>query len=99
MYTDTAHVDPPSILQSAFSGEAPPLSAHKALRRDEFWREIPGYSNVSEADFRSHLFQQKHAVTNVRQLRDTLGQLVEDSFFEDLAAGMQHAPMALRISP
>ncbi|MDB6171717.1 MAG: L-lysine 2,3-aminomutase [Chthoniobacteraceae bacterium] len=99
MYTDTAHVDPPSILQSAFSGEAPPLLAHKALRRDEFWREIPGYSNVSEADFRSHLFQQKHAVTNVRQLRDTLGQLVEDSFFEDLSAGMHHAPMALRISP
>jgi lysine 2,3-aminomutase len=69
------------------------------LRQDEFWREIPGYAGVSAAEFRSHLFQQKHAVTNVRQLRDTLQGLVADSFYRDLAAGMSHAPMALRISP
>ncbi len=100
MYTDTAHVDPPAPFHPFLNGEpAARFSDHRDLRRDEFWRGIPGYAQVSEAEFRSHLFQQKHAVTNVRQLRDTLGQLVADSFFEDLAAGMQHAPMALRISP
>jgi lysine 2,3-aminomutase len=99
MYTDTAHVDPPALLPA--SGREPRLSDadHRDLRSDEFWRALPGYAHVTAAEFRSHLFQQKHAVTNVRQLRDVLGTTVADSFYEDLAAGMAHAPMALRISP
>lgn len=107
MFTDTAHVDPP-ILETVANEEppsstagSPPLSTldHRDLRRDEFWRGIPGYAQVSAAEFRTHTFQQKHAVTNVRQLRDTLGDQVADSFFQDLADGIAHAPMALRISP
>jgi lysine 2,3-aminomutase len=99
MFTDTAHVDPPTALPSRSESGIQPLPNHRDLRQDEFWREIPGYAGVSAAEFRSHLFQQKHAVTNVRQLRDTLQGLVADSFYQDLAAGMSHAPMALRISP
>jgi lysine 2,3-aminomutase len=38
-------------------------------------------------------------VTNVRQLRETLRDLVSDSFYEDVVEGLKHAPMALRISP
>ena len=94
MFTDTAHVDPPSATTIAPTG-----AGHRALRDDEFWRALPGYAHVSTADFRSHLFQQKNAVTNPRQLRATLGALVPESFYEDLAAGIANAPMALRISP
>jgi lysine 2,3-aminomutase len=99
MFTDTAHVDPPAAARILPEPQGRQLPSHRDLRHDEFWREIPGYAGVSEAEFRSHLFQQKQAVTNVRQLRDTLQGLVADSFYEDLAAGMSHAPMALRISP
>ncbi len=99
MFTDTAHVDPPAAARIMPEPQSPHLPNHRDLRHDEFWREIPGYAGVSAAEFRSHLFQQKQAVTNVRQLRDTLQGLVADSFYEDLAAGMNHAPMALRISP
>jgi len=95
MFTDTAHVDPPAIVPAATA----PAGEHRDLRRDEFWRELPGFSEVPEADFRSHLFQQRHTVTNPRQLRDTVGHLVPESFYEDLAAGIKAAPMALRISP
>ena len=96
MLLDTQHVDPPAKSSSV----RPPSSlAHPALRRDEFWRGIPAYAAVTAADFESHLFQQRHAVTNVRQLRDTLGNLVPESFYADLDAGIAHAPMALRISP
>lgn len=38
-------------------------------------------------------------MTNVRQLREAVGDLAPESFFEDLAAGIEAAPMALRISP
>ena len=98
MLLDTQHVDPPT---SAIASPARPMPVrtHTDLREDEFWRGIPGYAQVSAAEFESHSFQQKHAVTNVRQLQETLGALVPKSFYEDLAAGIRHAPMALRISP
>jgi lysine 2,3-aminomutase len=99
MYTDTAHVDPPSTVPLV----APPPHIggddHRHLREDDFWRTLPGYAQITRDEFRNHLFQQRHAVTNVRQLRDVLGTTVADSFFEDLAAGVAHTPMALRISP
>ena len=104
MFTDTAHVDPPTLAKSTVDtseASAPASRAvdHRLLRRDEFWRSIPGYAKVSETEFRTHQFQQKHTVTNERQLRETLDGLVPSSFYEDLAAGIKNAPMALRISP
>jgi lysine 2,3-aminomutase len=96
MFIDTAHVDPPvAPLAESVSHEAD----HRALRRDEFWRGIPAYQGVSEEEFRTHTFQNRHTVTNGRQLRETLGALVPESFYEDLEAGVANAPMALRISP
>lgn len=69
------------------------------MRCDEFWRGIPGYNKTTPGEFGSHQWQQKHTVSNVRQLKETLGNLVPDSFYEDVQAGLDHAPMALRISP
>lgn len=98
MFIDTAHVDPPA---AAISSD-PPVSGqtdHRSLRRDEFWRGLPAYQKVSEEEFRTHTFQNRHTVTNARQLRDTVGTLVPESFYTDLEAGVANAPMALRISP
>jgi lysine 2,3-aminomutase len=98
MFTDTAHVDPPTPDQAT-----EPLSRvlpdHRALRRDEFWRGIPAYAQVSEDEFRTHTFQNRHTVTNPRQRQETLGALVPESFYEDLKAALANAPMAVRISP
>jgi lysine 2,3-aminomutase len=69
------------------------------LRDDDYWRAIPGFAHIGAAEFHTHLFQARHSVTNVQQLRDALGSLVPDSFFKDLSDGLQRAPMALRISP
>ncbi len=107
MYTDTAHVDPPFrassfeplIEEPPSKGVHDPLLDHRDLRQDEFWRGIPAYTEVGAAEFRTHLWQQKNSVTNVRQLQETLGPLVSETFYEDLAAGIANAPMALRISP
>src|SRR5258708_2065821 len=98
MYIDTAHVDPPA---SALSDEPPSrvLPDHRALRRDEFWRGVPAYEKVREKEFRTHTFQNRHTITNPRQLRETLGALAPEGFYADLEAALAHAPMALRISP
>jgi lysine 2,3-aminomutase len=93
---DTQHVDPPS---SRRSSPALPGLEHRELRDDDYWRAIPGFAHVGAAEFHTHTFQARHSVTNVQQLRETLGGLASESFFKDLADGLQRAPMALRISP
>ncbi len=72
---------------------------HRQLRRDEFWREIPGYAHVAAQEFHTHTFQNRQSITNVRQLRETLQTLVSDSFYADVLEGLKRAPMNLRISP
>ena len=94
---DTQHVDPPApATPSAGSGAGP---GHRDIRRDEFWRSIPAYAQVTAAEFGNHQWQQRHSVTNIRQFRETVGALVPESFHADLEAGIANAPMALRISP
>jgi lysine 2,3-aminomutase len=95
-FADTQHVDPPASLRP---GPALPELEHRDLRDDDFWRALPAFAHVSAAEFNTHTFQARHSVTNVQQLRDTVGHLVPDSFFQDLSDGLQRAPMALRISP
>ena len=103
---DTQHVDPPgqpvpsgSHLEAPAWPESWPLPDHRNLRNDDFWRRIPAFKSIPPAEFHTHTFQARNSVTNLRQLRQTLGSLAPDSFFEDLATGIDRAPMALRISP
>src|SRR5436309_11459913 len=72
---------------------------HRNLRRDDFWSAIPAYATTRADEFHTHTFQARRSVTNVRQLRETLQDLMPDSFYEDVAEGIRRAPMALRISP
>lgn len=90
----------PSARQTPPAESLTPRSLeHRELRRDEFWRGIPGYAQVGSEEFHTYLFQSRRTVTNVRQLRDTLGHLANDFFCDDVLAGLKRAPMALRISP
>lgn len=73
--------------------------SHRALRAGEYWRELPGYSGIGAQEFHSHEFQQRHTVTDLGRLRSVLGGRVPESFYEDLAEGLRHAPMAFRITP
>jgi lysine 2,3-aminomutase len=82
--------------------EAPGLphpSAHRELRRGEYWRQLPAFAEVDAATFHTHAFQTRNTVTNVRQLQETLGDRAPESFYADVVAGLKNAPMALRISP
>jgi lysine 2,3-aminomutase len=95
-FADTQHVDPPD---SVSSSAAPAGLEHRELRDDDYWRAIPGFAHVPAAEFHTHAFQARRSVTNVQQLRETLGSLVPESFLKDVSDGLQRAPMALRISP
>lgn len=93
---DPAHVDPPfAAAPSTLDGSL----AHRDLRDGDYWKAIPAYRETAAEEFGDHRWQQRNTVTNARQLRDTLGTLVPESFYADLEAGIAAAPMALRISP
>ncbi|NOK36359.1 lysine 2,3-aminomutase [Corallococcus exercitus] len=64
------------------------------------WRRIPGYKDVTAAEWESSVWQRKHTVKNLRELKATLGELLPD----DLAASMEldqkeRATMSILVPP
>lgn len=72
---------------------------HKQLLQGEFWRKIPAYAEISEAQFLDHTWQAKHTITNVQKLLKALEGLVSPAFIEDAEQGFARAPMSVRVSP
>ncbi len=77
----------------------PEALAHRELRGGEFWRAIPRYREIDEATFLDHIWQGRQSVKSPEELFETIGELVEPSFLEDVRVGFHRAPMAVRISP
>lgn len=89
---DDAAVEPPQPAE-------PTLSSWRRFRRDAFWRSIPAWSDLPEADFLDHRWQEKNAVTRAEGLRVLLGDRLPEAFLGDVEAGIARAPMSLRLSP
>ncbi len=91
------------ISEPTLPAQKPPVDpktlAHRELLGGDFWRRIPSYASVSEAEFLDHHWQAKHSITNARKLLDSIKGLAPDSFFQDAEAGFARAPMSVRVSP
>ena len=72
---------------------------HRECRDDEFWREIPGWKNVTRDEFGDHHWQSKNSIRKLAGVKDMLGDRLADSFIEDIEAALQIAPMNIRITP
>ncbi len=77
----------------------PQTLKHKQLVSGEFWRAIPAYKDVGEAQFLDHNWQAKNSVTRVDKLLAAISGLVDDAFVRDAEEGFRRAPMSVRISP
>ncbi len=75
------------------------VSSHREFRTDEFWRAIPEWKDVSESDFRNHLWQAKHSVRKIEQVRTVLGDRISPDLIADMEAAHHIAPMNVRITP
>ena len=66
------------------AGSAAGLEQPYAYRRREIvepdWRRLPGFRDVTTEDWASAQWQRAHCVKNVKQLRELMGDLVEDRF-------------------
>jgi lysine 2,3-aminomutase len=83
--------------------QRPPAPAsslrHRELLGGDFWRRIPAFQDISEAEFLDHNFQARHSITKPRALFDALRGLVSEAFLADADLGFKRAPMSVRVSP
>ena len=64
------------------------------------WTRFPGWRDVTEADWESAQWQRAHCVKNTKQLRQVLGDLVDDAFYADLERDQaQRATMSMLVPP
>jgi lysine 2,3-aminomutase len=64
------------------------------------WRRFPGWSHVTEAQWRDAQWQRVNCVKNVKQLRKVTGDLLTEKFYDDLAADQEtFATMSMLLPP
>ncbi|MFL6101693.1 MAG: KamA family radical SAM protein [Actinomycetales bacterium] len=75
-----------------------------AYRRRELvepdWTRLPGWRDVTAQDWASAQWQRAHCVKNVKQLREVMGDLLEDRLYEDLERDQaERATMSMLLPP
>ena len=64
------------------------------------WTRFPGWKDVTAAEWSSVQWQRAHCVKNVRQLRELLGDLVDERFYADLERDQaERATMSMLVPP
>src|SRR3954447_11371765 len=64
------------------------------------WNRIPGYKGVSQADWESALWQRKHTVKNLKELKAALGPLLPDDLLQSIDRDQrERATMSLLLPP
>jgi len=64
------------------------------------WTRFPGWRDVTAAEWESAQWQRAHCVKNVKQLRELLGDLVRETFYDDLVADQtEYATMSMLVPP
>ena len=71
---------------------------HELVEPD--WRRFPGWHDVTEAQWRDAQWQRVHCVKNIKQLRSLMGELLDERFYDDLAADQEQlATMSMLVPP
>lgn len=64
------------------------------------WRRFPGWSDVTEAQWRDAQWQRVHCARNIKQLRAIMGGLLDERFYDDLEADQRDmATMSMLLPP
>jgi KamA family protein len=89
----------PDALQSEEAARQPYAYRRRPLVEPD-WRRLPGWRDVTEAEWESAQWQRAHCVKNVRQLRRVMGDLLEERFYADLERDQaERATMSMLLPP
>ncbi|WP_018656395.1 KamA family radical SAM protein [Actinomadura flavalba] len=79
---------------------AQPYAYRRAPLTEPDWRRLPGWRDVTAAEWESAQWQRAHCVKNARQLRAVLGDLVGEEFYADLERDQAtRATMSMLLTP
>ena len=77
-----------------------PYSYQRRELHEPDWRRFPGWSGVTEQEWASPQWQRAHCVKNLRQLRQVLGDGLNEAFCADLERDQrERATMSMLIPP
>ncbi|MEU9317865.1 lysine 2,3-aminomutase [Streptomyces sp. NPDC048295] len=77
-----------------------PYEYERLIPVEPDWRRLPGWRDVTPAQWRDAQWQRAHCVKNAKQLAAVVGPLLEDRFYEDLEADHeQFATMSMLLTP
>ena len=81
------------------AGEQPYEYTRKELVEPD-WRRFPGWAHVTDAQWRDAQWQRVNCVKNAKQLRAVTGDLLAESFYDDLADDQARlATMSMLLPP
>jgi lysine 2,3-aminomutase len=81
-------------------GHLQPYTYQRRELSEPDWRRIPGWRDVTAAEWESAQWQRAHCVKNVRQLKTVMGDLLSDDFYEDLERDQrERATMSMLLPP
>ncbi|MCO6004222.1 lysine 2,3-aminomutase [Actinoallomurus purpureus] len=85
---------------SAPGGHPQPYAyRHRELVEPD-WRRLPGWRDVTAAEWESAQWQRAHCVKNIRQLRQVMGDLLSEDFYADLERDQrERATMSMLVPP
>jgi lysine 2,3-aminomutase len=79
--------------------DQPYVYRHRELAEPD-WRRLPGWNEVSAADWESPQWQRAHCVKNIRQLRQVIGDGLDEGFYADLQRDQaERATMSMLVPP
>jgi lysine 2,3-aminomutase len=77
-----------------------PYRYHQVELVEPDWRRLPGWREVTDEQWRSAQWQRAHCVKNIAQLRALMGDLLDESFYDDLARDQaERATMSMLVPP
>jgi lysine 2,3-aminomutase len=64
------------------------------------WRRLPGYRNVTKEEWETALWQRRHTVKNLGELKEVFGDLLPESLLASLERdGKERATMSMLVPP
>jgi hypothetical protein len=64
------------------------------------WRRLPGYKDVSKEEWETALWQRRHTVKNLKELKDAFGDLIPDTLMASLERDIkERATMSILVPP
>jgi len=64
------------------------------------WRRLPGFANVTQAEWENALWQRKNTIKNLKELKEVFGNLIPESLLTGIERDQQErATMSLLVPP